>query len=117
MPQASIKGWEPSRLSRGLEHDRIERLAGFPAGPHHELEGLVVTFAGIERDAEDRLALGVGRGNAGGEHDGVAEHDDTVIQPRIEMADPELLVDQGAELDDFAAAALRYFELEGASEM
>src|SRR5260221_11949997 len=93
-----------SRLSRGLEHDGIQRLAGALAGPHHELEGLVVAFAGIERDAEHRLALAIGRSDAGGEHDGMAEHDDTVIEPSVEMPDPELLIDQRGELDDFAAA-------------
>src|SRR3984957_7513423 len=99
-----------SRLSRRLEHDGIERPAGALARPHHELEGLVVAFAGIERDAEHRLALRVGCGDAGGEHDGVAEHDDAVFEPGIEMADPELLVDQRGQLDDFAAAAFRNLE-------
>src|SRR5262249_24362948 len=98
------------RLPRGLEHGRVERLAGALAGPYHELEGLVVTFAGIERDTEHRLALRVGCGDTGGEHDGVAKHDDTVIEPGVEMADPELLVDQRGQLDDFAAAAFRDLE-------
>ena len=45
------------RLPLRLEHRGVERLAWALAGPDHELERREVAFAGIERRAEQRLAL------------------------------------------------------------
>src|SRR6266481_1265673 len=83
-----------SRLSGGFEHHRFERLARALAGPQHELEGLVVALAGVERDAEQSFALGVCRRDAAGEHERMTEHDEAVIDPDVEMSDPKLLVDE-----------------------
>src|SRR5262249_3607902 len=50
-------------------------------------------------------------------HQRVAIHDQSVLNPQVEMPDPHLLVDERDELLHLAAAALRHFELEGAGEM
>src|ERR1700692_3247308 len=96
------------RLPGGLEQARFQRLAGTLARPKHELERLVMAFAGIERDAEQGLALGVRCRDAAGEDKGVTEHDDAVIDPDIEMSDPELFIDERRELDHFGASAARH---------
>ena len=62
----------PSRLAARFEHGRFKRLARVLAGPQHELEGLVVALAGIERHAEQHLALAVGRRDSAAEHKGMA---------------------------------------------
>ena len=59
----------------------------------------------------------VGRGAAAGQHQGLPEHDQAVLFPEIEMADPELLVYLGDELNHLAAAKRRNLEIEGAGEM
>src|ERR1700740_3502909 len=70
-----------SGLAGGLEHGGIERLARALAGPDHELEGREIAFAGVERGAEQRLALLAGRWNAAGEHQRMPVHDDAVLHP------------------------------------
>src|SRR5215470_5117712 len=106
-----------SRLSAGFEHDRFKCLARALAGPQHELEGLVVTLAGVKRHAEQSLALGVRRRDAAGEHQRMAEHDDAVFEPDVEMSDPKLLVDERRKLGHFGAAALRHLEIECARKV
>ena len=46
----------------------------------------------------------------------MAEHDDVLAVPQIEMADPELLVDEGDELQDLVAPPFGHLEVEGAGE-
>src|ERR1700730_10349547 len=105
------------RLPGGLEQARFQRLAGTLARPKHKLKRLVMAFAGIERDAEQGLALRVRCRDAAGEDEGVTKHDDAVIDPDIEMSDPELFIDERRELDHFRAPAVRHLELERAGKM
>ncbi len=87
---AQIRTWpgRRSRLARGLEHGGIHRFARGLAGPDHELKCREVTLAGIERGAEHRLALPVRRGDPAGKNQRMAEHDDAVLRPDVEMSDP-----------------------------
>src|SRR6266851_4385328 len=105
------------RLPLRLEHRGVERLARGLAGPDHELEGREVALAGVERGSEQRLALPARGFDAAGQHQRVAVHDQAVLDPEIEMPDPQLLIDHRNELLHLAAAALRDLELEGAGEM
>src|SRR5262252_7572076 len=106
-----------SRLSGGLEHHGFQRLAGALAGPQHELEGLVVTLTGIERNAEQSLALSIRRHDAAGQHQRVTEHDDGVLDPDVKMSDPQLLVYERGKFSYLGAAALRHLEIECAGKM
>ena len=74
------------------------------AGPDHELEGREIALAGIERGDEQRLALPAGGLDAAGQHQRVAEHHHAFLGPQVEMADPQLLVDQRDQLLHFGAA-------------
>src|SRR5262245_54699496 len=47
----------------------------------------------------------------------MAEHDDAVFEPDVEMSDPKLLVDQRRKLGHFGAAALRHLEIECARKV
>src|SRR3954454_5117907 len=85
---------EVLRLSGGLEHRGVERLARAFAGPDHELECLEVAFRGVERGIEQRLALTPRNLDAAGEQQRMAEHHDAVLGPHVEVADPELLIDK-----------------------
>src|SRR5262245_23483612 len=105
------------RLPLRVEHGGVERLARRLARPDHELEGGEVALAGVECGREQRLALPARRFDAAGKHQRVAIHDQSVLNPQVEMPDPHLLVDERDELLHLAAAALRHFELEGAGEM
>src|SRR5262249_10081202 len=105
-----------SGLAGRLEHDGVDRLAGGLAGPQHELERLVVAFARLERGAERGLALRPRRPDAAGEQQGVAVHDQTVVEPQVEVADPELLVHAGDQLDHLVAPRRRNLELERTGE-
>src|SRR5262245_22373020 len=42
----------PSGLAGGLEQGGVDRLAGAGACPHHELERLIVAFAGVDRSIQ-----------------------------------------------------------------
>src|SRR4051812_10713495 len=92
-----------SSLALRLEQHGVERLAGGFAGPEDELERLVVAFAGVGGGFEQHLALAVRRLRAAGQEQGVAEHDDVLALPEIEVADPKLLVDEGDQLQDLLA--------------
>ncbi len=76
-----------------------------------------IALAGVERGAEQRLALLAGGFDAAGQHQRVAEHHDAFVGPEIEMADPQLLVDQRDQSLNFGAPALRHLEIEGAGQM
>src|SRR5690349_1647713 len=73
------------RLSLRLEHGGVERLARGLAGPDHELEGREVALAGIERGAEQRLALPARGFDPAGQHQRMAVHDQPVLRPQIEV--------------------------------
>src|ERR1043166_4267219 len=105
------------RLARGLEHRGVERLARVFAGPDHELKGLEIALAGLERCIEQRLALPAGALAPPRERHRRAEHDDAVVGPHVEMADPELLVDQPDQRHHLGPARLGNLEVEGAGEM
>src|ERR1700730_4636277 len=105
------------RLTLRLEHGGVERLARRLAGPDHELERREITLAGVERGAEQRLALTARSLDTARRDQGVAVHDDAVLRPQVEVPDPHLLVDQRDQLLHLGAVALRHLELEGAGEM
>ena len=96
-----------SGFARGLEHRRVERLARAFPRPDHKLEGGEMPLAGVERGAEQRLALLAGGLDAARQYQRVAEHDDAFLHPQIEMADPHLLVDQRDQRRHLARAAAR----------
>src|SRR4029079_11680116 len=103
----SEQGAEALSLARRLEHRRVERLAGGLAGPDHELERWEIALAAFERARQQRLAL-LARGLApAGENQLMAEHHHAVLGPQVEMADPQLLVDERDQLLHLVAAALR----------
>src|SRR5271163_2117577 len=91
-PQERERG-NPSRVAVGLEHREIERFLGAAAGPEDELERLIMFLARRERRVDDRAALQIAGLRAASEAMGVAEHDDVLLAPEIEMAQPQLLVD------------------------
>src|SRR5690606_22761713 len=47
----------------------------------------------------------------------MAEHDQSFLGPKIEMAEPKLLVDLRNELVNFWQTVVRHLEIEGASQM
>src|SRR5690606_23060669 len=102
-----------SGLAFGLEHRRDESLAAILAGPDDELEGLIVALAGLERGAQQRLALTLG-GDGAVEHEALAEHDQAFASPDVEMAEPALLVDLRDEAIDLREPIVRDLEVEGA---
>src|SRR5581483_760914 len=106
-----------SRLAGGLEHGRAERLARWLARPDHELEAGKIALAGFQRGLQQGLALRAGGRHAAAQHQGVAIHNDSVLRPKIEMADPELLVDQGNEELHFRAPPLRHLQIEHAGQV
>ena len=69
------------------------------------------------RNNPSQEALPMRRLGAARQQQGVAEHDDVLGAPQVEMADPELLVDPRDELQDLQAAAIRHFEVERAGDM
>ena len=97
--------------------DSLERLLRRLAGPDHELEGLEIALAGLHCDLDQGFALArIGFGAAGQEQ-GMAVHDHAVGIPDVEMADPQLLVDQGDELQEVGFAARRDLGVEGAGKV
>src|SRR3984957_3978444 len=106
-----------SRLARGLEHGRVEGVGGAFSRPDHELERLEVALARFQRGSQRRLALRARGRDAAGEQQRVAEHDQPVLEPQVEMPDPELLVDLGDQLDHLVAPRRRNFQLERARKL
>src|ERR671919_521420 len=115
-PRAAGRRGEGSCLSLCFEHSGGERILGRFARPQHELEGLIIALASLERSPKQRLAL-AGMGVGAGEQEPVAIEQKPVLAPQIEMAKPELLVDQRHQLIDFREPPLRDLEIESASEM
>ncbi len=114
--------WRPiglrvgSGAALGLEHDRGQGMAAVLAGPDHELEGLEIALAGLERGPQQGLALARRRQRAV-QHQALAVHDEALVAPDVEVAEPELLVDLGDELVDLGEARIRHLHLEGAGDV
>ncbi|CAH1663875.1 hypothetical protein CHELA40_15479 [Chelatococcus asaccharovorans] len=106
-----------SGLAFRLEQDVVEGLPGALARPHDELERLIIAFARLGRRAQQHLALAVVGLRATGEQQRMAEHDHVLARPEIEMPDPELLVDECHELQDFRLQPIRHLEVEGTADM
>src|SRR5258708_4329126 len=104
------------RLADGFEHRGVERLARALAGPDHELERLEIALRGVERGIQQRLALPARDLDAAGEQQRVTEHHDAVLGPHVEVADPELLVDQRDQREHFGAPRFVHLEVERAGE-
>src|SRR5271165_3920314 len=107
----------PSGRAARLEGGEGDRLARGAIGPEHELERLIVRLAGGDRRFHHRRALGVARAGPAGEAQRMAEHHQVLLPPKVEMAEPELLVDQLDQLADSRALALRRLEIERARHM
>jgi Seven Residue Repeat len=105
------------RLSGGLEHNGVHRLACRFSRPDHELKSRVIALASIERTAERRLALPVRHRNAADQQHGMAKHHHSALRPNLEMADPQLLIDGGDEPLHFGKACFRHFHFERAGKV
>src|SRR6516164_4785377 len=93
-PQGRRANGATLRLAVRLEHGRVERGARRLSRPDHELKSRKIALAGVERSIEQRLALATGGFDTTGEHQGVPVHEQTVLDPMVEMANPQLLIDQ-----------------------
>src|SRR6476661_7485533 len=81
-------------LAGGLEHGSVEGFARRLSGPYRELEGWIVALAGVQRRREERLALAAGSLYPTGQYQRMPVHDDAVLDPKVEMSDPHLLIDE-----------------------
>ncbi len=66
-----------------------------------------------ERAAQQGFTLLAQRRRRTDEQQGVAKHHHTVVRPKPEMSDPQLLVDAGHELLHLGQAQFRCFHFEG----
>src|SRR5690606_3593414 len=103
-------------LTLGVEHRGDQGLSTFLSGPDDELEGLIVPLARLQRRLQQGLYLRR-RCQRPVEHEAMAEHDQSFLGPKIEMAEPKLLVDLRNELVNFWQTVVRHLEIEGASQM
>ena len=87
------------------------------SGPYRELEGRIVALAGVQRRGEERLALPTGSLDPTGQYQRMPVHDDAVLDPKVEMSDPHLLVNERDELLDLRSSLFRDLEFEGASDV
>src|SRR3954463_669554 len=80
----------------GLDQSRGDRLLRSLARPQHELEDRVEALAFLDRRLDQGLGMAEGEGAAivAFQEGGVAEEDEAAVRPELEMAEPELLVDQ-----------------------
>src|SRR5690606_21747929 len=101
-----------SSFAYRFEHDLAERVRGALASPYHELEGLIVEIAGIGGRAQQRLALLRADFSPARQQVRIAEQHHALVIPDVEMADPELLVDERDQLLDFGTARLGHLEVE-----
>ncbi len=90
--------------------------SGDLAGPQHELKGLVIALARFQRRPEQCLAL-ARMGLGAREQQAMAVEQHPVLLPQVEMAEPELLVDEREEPIDLVQPELGDLEVEGASKM
>ena len=91
--------------------------SGRLAGPDDELKGLIIALAGFDRRGEHRFELRGAGLDPFGQKQGVPIHDDALGLPEVEVADPELLVDERQELHHLGLAPLLDLEVEGAGKM
>src|SRR3990170_6873369 len=115
-PRAAGRRGSVSCLSLRLEHRGGERIFRRLARPQYELEGLIIALAGLKGSLKKRLAL-ADMGVGACEQKSVAVEQEAVFLPQVEMAEPELLVDQRHQPVDLGEPPLRHPEIEGASQM
>src|SRR5439155_1084252 len=94
-----------SGLALGLDEGRRNSLLRGLAGPKDELEDGVEALAFLDGGLDQRLGMGQRQRAAllRLEQSGVAEEDEAAIRPQLEMAEPELLVDEPDRLVDGGA--------------
>src|SRR3954469_23155780 len=94
-----------SGLALSLDQGRRDRLLRSLAGPEDELEDRVEALAFLDRRLDQGLGVAEGEGAAlvAFEQGRVAEEDEAAVRPQLEMAEPELLVDQPDRLVDRGA--------------
>ena len=85
--------------------------------PQDELERLEIGLAGVDGRLDHRAALRVARSRPAGEAQGVAKHHDILLAPQVEMAKPQLFVDELHKLADRRAFVRRRFEIERTADM
>src|SRR6186713_237322 len=112
-----ISPFAPLCLPGCFEHRGVERFTRGLASPNYELEGREIAFAGIERRAEQRLALLAGGFGAAREDEGVAKHHDALGHPVVKVTDPEALIDQRNQCLHFCASPFRHAQVKGTREM
>ena len=89
-----------SGLALGLDQGGGDRFLGGLVGPEDELEDGVEALAFLDRGLDQglRLLQAQGRSLVALEQSGVTEQDQARGRPELEMAEPELLVDQADRL-------------------
>src|ERR1700741_1844060 len=83
-----------SGFSGRIDQSRGDGLARRLAAPQHELEQGVEALAFLDRRLAARLGLLEAHRFALADQRGVAEHDQARSRPELEMAEPQLLVDE-----------------------
>src|SRR5574337_1814687 len=114
---APARGENRSGRTLGLEGGEGDRLLRLAIGPHHELKRLVEGLAGGDRRSDHRAALRVARRRPASQTQRVAEHDEVLSAPQVEMADPQLLVDELGELGDRRPLARGRLQVERAADI
>ena len=104
------------RATFRFEHRRGQGVAARFAGPHNELEGLEVAFAGFKRTLDEGVALRL-RGQGIVQHQAVAEHDQSLMCPNIKVTQPKLFVDMSHKAIDFIQAGVGHLEFESTSDV
>ena len=101
--------------SLALIDHRCRRFGSRLTGPDHELEGRIVAVAGFERSVDQAFALLGRRADGAAQQQAVAVDHLAAVGLHLEMAEPELLVDDVDQRRDFGALQLRHldFELRG----
>src|SRR6185503_18444030 len=89
----------PSRsgLADRLEDRGGQRVGGGLAGPHDVLKGGIKALAFADRDFDQVVELLGLEAFGAPQRDGVPEHWQALLAPEIEVAEPQLLVDQGQQ--------------------
>src|SRR5207302_1897678 len=87
------------------------------ARPDDELESREIALGGVERGCKNRFALPPGRRDAARQYQSMAEHDDAVLSPDIEVSDPQLLVDQCDQFLHLRQPRLRHLHVKSTSKV
>src|SRR4029079_3456323 len=112
-----LSPFAPLCLPGCFEHRGIERFTRGLASPNHELEGRELAVAGLERRAEQRLAL-LARGfGTAREDEGMAKHHDALGHPVVKMTDPEALIDERDQRLHLCASPFQPPQVKGTCEM